>query len=84
MVQSMKSEKKPEPETASFREKVPVKLEIVEDPLEEEHGPPNKRSRPSSDPQQVLFIFLRCLVAEKGGKKKSKEIYIYRYYPFLC
>ncbi|KAI3423765.1 uncharacterized protein J3R85_010765 [Psidium guajava] len=34
-------------------DKLPVKLEIVEDPLEEEHGPPNKRSRGSSSLEQL-------------------------------
>ncbi|XP_038700005.1 uncharacterized protein LOC119997209 isoform X2 [Tripterygium wilfordii] len=33
-------------------DKAPVKLEIVEDPLEDEHGPDNKRSKPSPAPQQ--------------------------------
>ncbi|XP_061363403.1 uncharacterized protein LOC133307001 isoform X2 [Gastrolobium bilobum] len=38
-------------ETTSCRDnKSSVKLEIAEDPLEEEHGPPNKRSKPSSLP----------------------------------
>ncbi|XP_057463574.1 uncharacterized protein LOC130753485 isoform X1 [Actinidia eriantha] len=34
----------PDPDTASFRDKFPAKLEI-EDSLEEEHGPRNKRSK---------------------------------------
>ncbi|XP_030535734.1 uncharacterized protein LOC115744613 isoform X2 [Rhodamnia argentea] len=34
-------------------DKLPVKLEIVEDPLEEEHGPLNKRSRGSSSLEQL-------------------------------
>ncbi|KAI9125617.1 hypothetical protein K1719_003035 [Acacia pycnantha] len=53
MVQLMKSgnlcselEKKP-----AVCDKVPVKLEI-EDPLEEEHGPLNKRCKPSMDSQE--------------------------------
>jgi len=33
-----------------------VKLEIVEDPLEEEHGPLNKRHKPSSQVFRNLFI----------------------------
>lgn len=45
MVQLMKSGNRPlEPEMASFRDKIPVKLEI-EDSLEEEHGPFRKRSK---------------------------------------
>ncbi|KAJ4709526.1 ATP-dependent DNA helicase [Melia azedarach] len=53
MVQLMKSgNPKPDPETSSCRETVPVKLEIVEDSLEEEHGPLNKRSKTSSTLQQ--------------------------------
>ncbi|KAF5469413.1 hypothetical protein F2P56_013491 [Juglans regia] len=49
MVQLMKSanlKHEPEKKTAACREKPPVKLEI-EDSLEEEHGPLNKRSKPS-------------------------------------
>ncbi|KDP38724.1 hypothetical protein JCGZ_04077 [Jatropha curcas] len=54
MVQLMKSGNLPaEPETpSSCGNKVPVKLEITEDPLEEEHGPLNKRSKPSQTVQQ--------------------------------
>ncbi|OAY46840.1 uncharacterized protein LOC110617571 isoform X2 [Manihot esculenta] len=54
MVQLMKSGNLPaEPETTSSSgNKVPVKLEIVEDPLEEEHGSLNKRSKPSQAVQQ--------------------------------
>ncbi|KAJ9141257.1 hypothetical protein P3X46_031811 [Hevea brasiliensis] len=37
---------------SSSGNKVPVKLEIVEDPLEEDHGPLNKRSKPSQTAQQ--------------------------------
>ncbi|ESR66794.1 ATP-dependent DNA helicase [Citrus sinensis] len=56
MVQLMKSgNPKPDPETTSCREKVPVKLEIVEDSLDEEHGPLNKRSKPSSTLQQQAW-----------------------------
>ncbi|XVF34347.1 hypothetical protein REPUB_Repub18cG0051900 [Reevesia pubescens] len=52
MVQLMRSGNlRPEPETAC-RDKPPVKLEIVEDSLEEEHGPLSKRSKPSSNLQQ--------------------------------
>ncbi|KAJ1410321.1 hypothetical protein SESBI_22058 [Sesbania bispinosa] len=51
MVQLMKNS--PNSQTASFRDtKASVKLEIVEDPLEEEHGPLNKRHKPSSSPLQ--------------------------------
>ncbi|KAL5146957.1 hypothetical protein HKD37_06G016722 [Glycine soja] len=42
----MKNSRKPE--TSSCGD--PVKLEIVEDPLEEEHGPHNKRCKPSPSP----------------------------------
>ncbi|KAJ9129024.1 hypothetical protein P3X46_034215 [Hevea brasiliensis] len=56
MVQLVKSGSPPaEPETTSSNgNKVPVKLEIVEDedPLEEEHGPLNKRSKSSQTVQQ--------------------------------
>ncbi|KAK8655094.1 hypothetical protein V6N13_107686 [Hibiscus sabdariffa] len=51
MVQLMRSGK-PTPEPEAFREKAPVKLEIVEDSLEEEHGPVNKRSKLSPNLQQ--------------------------------
>ena len=54
-----------DPETASFRDnKVPVKLEI-EDPLEEEHGPLNKRCKTSPAPQEVCDLL---------GTQKSSEI----------
>ncbi|OMP09509.1 hypothetical protein COLO4_05402 [Corchorus olitorius] len=43
---------RPEPEATTCRDKPPVKLEIVEDSLEEEHGPLNKRSKPSPNLQQ--------------------------------
>lgn len=47
MVQLMTSgDLRSEQETADCTEKAPVKLEI-EDSLEEEHGPLNKRSKPS-------------------------------------
>lgn len=66
MVQLMKSgNPKPDPETTSCREKVPVKLEIVEDSLDEEHGPLNKRSKPSSTLQQQV-----CLIPEKDWENK--------------
>ncbi|KAL2322194.1 hypothetical protein Fmac_026573 [Flemingia macrophylla] len=49
MVQLMKNSGKPE--TASCADpNNPVKLEIVEDPLEEEHGPLHKRCKPSPSP----------------------------------
>ncbi|KAI4344325.1 hypothetical protein L6164_011565 [Bauhinia variegata] len=52
MVQLMNSGNlRPDLETASGRDKAPVKLEI-EDPLEEEHGPLNKRSKLSSALQE--------------------------------
>ncbi|KAE8730788.1 50S ribosomal protein L35 isoform 1 [Hibiscus syriacus] len=38
---------RPEPQTTALPEKEPVKLEILEDSLEEEHGPLSKRSKPS-------------------------------------
>ncbi|RVW88396.1 hypothetical protein CK203_040991 [Vitis vinifera] len=51
MVQLMKSGSlRPERETTPCRDKLPVKLEI-EDSLEEEHGPFNKRSKPSTSYQ---------------------------------
>ncbi|XWS73130.1 hypothetical protein CRYUN_Cryun02cG0098800 [Craigia yunnanensis] len=53
MVQLMRSGNLgPEPETTARRDKPPVKLENVEDSLEEEHGPLNKRSKPSPNLQQ--------------------------------
>ncbi|KAE8735450.1 50S ribosomal protein L35 isoform 1 [Hibiscus syriacus] len=42
---------RPEPPRTAFPEKAPVKLEIVEDSLEEKHGPPSKRSKPSPNLQ---------------------------------
>lgn len=64
---------RPEPEstttttttTTTASSKLPVKLEI-EDSLEEEHGPLNKRSKPSQSFQEVLnfkifFFFLAWL-----------------------
>ncbi|KAL4320167.1 hypothetical protein GQ457_18G004330 [Hibiscus cannabinus] len=51
MVQLMRSGN-PTPEPEARRDNAPVKLEIVEDSLEEEHGPVNKRSKPSSNLQQ--------------------------------
>ncbi|XP_022755353.1 uncharacterized protein LOC111303387 isoform X2 [Durio zibethinus] len=53
MVQLMRSGNlRPEPDTTARHDKPPVKLEIVEDSLEEEQGPPNKRSKPSPNLQQ--------------------------------
>ncbi|KAK6235995.1 hypothetical protein SCA6_011332 [Theobroma cacao] len=53
MVQLMRSGNlRPEPETTSCLDKPPVKLEIVEDTLEEEHGPLSKRSKASPNLQQ--------------------------------
>ncbi|XVE98624.1 hypothetical protein REPUB_Repub03eG0122500 [Reevesia pubescens] len=53
MVQLMRSgNHMPEPETTACRDKPLVKLEIVEDSLEEEHGPLSKRSKPSPNLQQ--------------------------------
>ena len=63
MVQLMKSgDLQPELHTMPCTEKVPVKLEI-EDSLEEEHGPLNKRPKPSPAFQEVQFciLFLFCL-----------------------
>ncbi|KHN08739.1 hypothetical protein glysoja_043894 [Glycine soja] len=59
MVQLMKNSRKPE--TSSCGD--PVKLEIVEDPLEEEHGPHNKRCKPSPSPspQPQVFYFVSSL-----------------------
>ncbi|GMI94711.1 hypothetical protein like AT4G30780 [Hibiscus trionum] len=51
MVQLMRSGN-PTPEPEACRDNAPVKLEIVEDSLEEEHGPVNKRSKASSNLQQ--------------------------------
>ncbi|KAK7354265.1 hypothetical protein VNO80_19724 [Phaseolus coccineus] len=49
MVQLMKNSGKPETiSCGDGKNKNHVKLEIVEDPLEEEHGPFNKRHKPSS------------------------------------
>ncbi|XVF88110.1 hypothetical protein PTKIN_Ptkin19aG0023700 [Pterospermum kingtungense] len=53
MVQLMRSGNiRPESERTAVGDKPPVKLEIVEDSLEEEHGPLNKRSKYSSNLQQ--------------------------------
>lgn len=55
MVQLMKSgDLRPERGTTPCKDKVPVKLEI-EDSLEEEHSPFNKRSKPSPAFQEVRF-----------------------------
>lgn len=54
MVQLMRSGT-PTAEPEACRDKAPVKLEIVEDSLEEEHGPVNKRSKLSPNLQQVFF-----------------------------
>ncbi|KAH1107739.1 hypothetical protein J1N35_011507 [Gossypium stocksii] len=51
MVQLMRSGT-PTAEPEACRDKAPVKLEIVEDSLEEEHGPVNKRSKLSPNLQQ--------------------------------
>ena len=68
MVQLMTSGNLPSDlEMASRRnKKVSVKLEI-EDPLEEEHGPVNKRCKRSSNPQEVSnqLDFQGCLIAGK-------------------
>ncbi|KAF7822391.1 ATP-dependent DNA helicase [Senna tora] len=69
MVQLMKSEKLlSDLETASCSDKVPVKLEI-EDSLEDEHGPLNKRLRPSSAPLEDSRI---ALVSDYGRREKKK------------
>ncbi|XVE63480.1 hypothetical protein DITRI_Ditri07aG0023900 [Diplodiscus trichospermus] len=53
MVQLMRSGNlRPEPESTACGDEPLVKLEIAEDSLEEEHGPLNKRSKPSADLQQ--------------------------------
>ncbi|XWS16958.1 hypothetical protein CRYUN_Cryun33cG0026400 [Craigia yunnanensis] len=53
MVQLMRSGNlRPEPKRTACGAKPPLKLEIVEDSLEEEHGPLNKRSKPSPNLQQ--------------------------------
>lgn len=74
MVHLMRSENlRPEPETtsssssSSCRDKLPVKLEI-EDSLEEEHGPLNKRSKPSQAFQEVRNRFLFVWFARKCGE----------------
>lgn len=56
MVQFMKSGNRSlEPDMVSFRDKVPVKLEI-EDSLEEEHGPFSKRSKTTTTFSPVCGI----------------------------
>lgn len=61
MVQLMKSgSHRPERETTPCRDKLPVKLEI-EDSLEEEHGPFNKRSKLSPSSQVCIFFFISLL-----------------------
>jgi hypothetical protein len=74
MVQLMRSANiRPEPETtsssssSSCRDKRPVKLEI-EDSLEEEHGPLNKRSKPSQAFQEVRNRFWFVWFSIKCGK----------------
>lgn len=54
MVQLMRSGT-PTAEPEACRDKAPVKLEIVEDSLEEEHGPVNKRSKLSPNLQQWSY-----------------------------
>nr|KJB23596.1 hypothetical protein B456_004G106800 [Gossypium raimondii] len=54
MVQLMRSGT-PTAEPEACRDKAPVKLEIVEDSLEEEHGPVNKRSKLSPNLQQWTY-----------------------------
>lgn len=77
MVQLMKSGNLPaEPETTSSSgNKVPVKLEIVEDPLEEEHGSLNKRSKPSQAVQQVLIMLQYvCSFGEKINENNGEYL----------
>lgn len=73
---------RPEPEstttttttTTTASSKLPVKLEI-EDSLEEEHGPLNKRSKPSQSFQEVLnfkFFFFFGLVVWFWGKRRKR------------
>lgn len=60
-------------QTTPCTEKVPVKLEM-EDALEDEHGPLNKRPKPSPAFQEVRFavlFFLFRLVAEKVARKEK-------------
>ena len=81
MVQFMKSTNmRPELEstttttsTTTASSKLPVKLEI-EDSLEEEHGPLNKRSKPSQSFQEVLNfkIFFFGLVVWFWGKRRKR------------
>lgn len=67
MVQLMKNSGKLEKATA------PVKLEIVEDPLEDEHGPLNKRHKPSQSQEvRALFYFGACLVVRKNDRLYSR------------
>lgn len=74
MVQLMKSgNPKPDPETSSCRETVPVKLEIVEDSLEEEHGPLNKRSKTSSTLQQQVFFLALLSLFDSQKVEESKR-----------
>lgn len=77
MVQLMKSSNlMPEPEkkatTTSFRDELPVKLEI-EDSLEEEHGPLNKRSKPSQGFQEVRNQ-IRFIWTRKSYVKQSETV----------
>ncbi|XP_022732495.1 uncharacterized protein LOC111286663 isoform X3 [Durio zibethinus] len=58
MVQLMRSGNlRPELQTTACLDKPPVKLEIVEDSLEEEHGPLSKRSKPSPNIQYVVLLY---------------------------
>lgn len=55
-------------------DKLPVKLEIVEDPLEEEHGPLNKRSRDSSSLEQVRSPSERRLFVLPENWRRKREM----------
>ena len=69
--------------SSSLDKRGAVKLEIVEDPLEEEYGPLHKRSKASQTIQQVIlkkncfsFWFLRK--SRKHGKIDSSLNLFYR------
>ncbi|GKV42111.1 hypothetical protein SLEP1_g49552 [Rubroshorea leprosula] len=56
MVQLMSSGNHgPDRDTSACRDKLPVKLEIAEDPLEEEYGPLDKRSKADTNLHQVQW-----------------------------
>lgn len=56
---------------SSSGKKVTVKLEIAEDPLEEDHEPLNKRYKPSQAVQQVLILlWYLCLLGWRENEQK--------------